>query len=84
MVGYLCKAPLLRIVKRIGATLRIHNLPVFLAGGLDPTNIHDAITEVRPFGVNLCSGVRTNSALDPVRLTTFMTAVHLADESRGL
>ena len=59
------------------------DIPVFLAGGLDPINVHDAITEVRPFGVDLCSGVRTNGALDPAKLTTFMTEVHRADESIG-
>ncbi len=57
------------------------DIPVFLAGGLNPTNVGDAITEVRPFGVDLCSGVRTNGALDPAKLNTFMTAVHRADES---
>lgn len=33
--------------------------PVFLAGGLTPANVREAIRRVKPFGVDLCSGVRT-------------------------
>ena len=39
-------------------------LPVYLAGGLESENVYDAITQVRPFGVDLCTGVRTNDQLD--------------------
>ena len=58
-------------VKELGGTGRTHNwaisaalckavdTPVFLAGGLQPGNIREAIETVRPFGVDLCSGVRT-------------------------
>lgn len=67
----------------IALIIRRPDLPVFLAGGLDPTNVQDAITEVCPFGVDLCSGVRTNGALEPAKLATLITAVHRADESRG-
>lgn len=50
--------------------------PVFLAGGLDADNVADAISIVRPFGVDICSGVRTpDDELDPVRLGDFMAAV---------
>ena len=53
--------------------------PVFLAGGLDPDNVGAAIAQVRPFGVDLCSGVRVAGALDAARLSAFMTAVAESD-----
>lgn len=55
----------------IGATGR----PVFLAGGLSPGNVADAIDSVAPFGVDLCSGVRTENRLDAQLLDTFTAAV---------
>lgn len=54
-------------------------LPVFLAGGLSPANVRDAIRQVKPFGVDLCSGVRTAGRLDAGKLDAFIEAVHLAD-----
>ncbi|MEO1075890.1 MAG: phosphoribosylanthranilate isomerase [Bacteroidota bacterium] len=50
--------------------------PVFLAGGLRASNVGEAIRAVRPFGIDLCSGVRTDGALDPVKLVAFFKAVH--------
>lgn len=55
-------------------------LPVFLAGGLTPHNVGAAIAKVRPFGVDLCSGIRTAGALDPTKLVAFITAVRAADQ----
>ena len=49
--------------------------PVFLAGGLNPGNVRDAISRVRPFGVDLCSGLRTEGALDAAKVGAFMAAV---------
>jgi phosphoribosylanthranilate isomerase len=49
-------------------------LPVFLAGGLTPENVQQAVRKVRPFGLDLCSGVRTNDRLDPIKLKDFVTA----------
>lgn len=46
--------------------------PVFLAGGLKAENVRLAIEEVQPFGVDVCSGVRTNGALDTGKLARFM------------
>lgn len=51
------------------------NVPVFLAGGLNPSNVAQAIEAVRPFGVDVCSGVRTNGGLDTKKLTAFVAAV---------
>jgi phosphoribosylanthranilate isomerase len=50
-------------------------IPVFLAGGLKPENIADAIRLVRPYAVDLCSGVRTDGRLDAGKLGRFMDAV---------
>ena len=73
-------------VKELGGTGKTHdwkisrkivdqcNLPVFLAGGLNPANVRRAIEEVQPFGIDLCSGVRTNGALDPGKLEAFIGA----------
>ena len=48
--------------------------PVFLAGGLNPDNVRDAVTAVRPYGVDICSGLRDKSrgyALDHAKLSAF-------------
>ncbi|MEK6303933.1 MAG: phosphoribosylanthranilate isomerase [Acidobacteriota bacterium] len=70
-------------VKELGGTGRAHDwnisrrireqvdLPVFLAGGLKAENVREAVDEVRPFGVDLCSGVRTNGKLDEEKLAAF-------------
>ena len=62
--------------QELGGTGRVHDwrvsaefvrrapVPVFLAGGLRPENVAEAIATVRPFGVDLCSGVRTKNRLD--------------------
>ncbi|MGQ4649947.1 phosphoribosylanthranilate isomerase [Lyngbya aestuarii] len=50
-------------------------VPVFLAGGLNPDNITDAIQQVQPFGVDVCSGVRTNGKLDEKKLSQFFSKV---------
>lgn len=60
-----------RIVETCGA-------PVFLAGGLRPENVADAIREVGPYGVDICSGLRDRSrgnALVPERLAAFVAAL---------
>ncbi len=74
-------------VKELGGTGRVHNwtfskaireaidIPVFLAGGLKPSNVRQAIAEVQPFGLDLCSGVRTNGQLDEHKLAAFFKAV---------
>lgn len=73
-------------VKELGGTGRTHNwalsrrivesvqVPVFLAGGLRPDNVRAAIETVQPFGLDLCSGVRTEGRLDPFKLEKFFHA----------
>lgn len=74
-------------IKELGGTGRVHDwaisrsireaidVPLFLAGGLQATNVAAAIREVAPFGVDVCSGVRTDGRLDPSRLAQFFAAV---------
>ncbi len=57
--------------------------PVFLAGGLTPENAAEAIRQVRPYGLDLCSGVRRDGRLDPDRLAAFFAAVSRADQETG-
>ncbi len=45
--------------------------PVFLAGGLHPGNIQQAIQAVQPFGIDICNGVRTENTLDRKKLHQF-------------
>ena len=49
--------------------------PVLLAGGLDPENIEYAVRTVRPYGVDVCSGVRTGDALDRRKVASFFEAL---------
>ncbi len=54
------------------------HLPVYLAGGLRPDNIAQAIATVRPAGVDLCTGVRKDGQLDPERVAAFIAAARAA------
>lgn len=77
-------------VKELGGTGRVHDWnasryvveragkPVFLAGGLSPENAAEAVRTVRPFGLDLCSGLRTDAKLDVDKLERFMRAVREA------
>jgi phosphoribosylanthranilate isomerase len=72
--------------KTLGGTGNIHNwdisreivkavnVPVFLAGGLHANNVREAIEKVQPFGVDVCSGVRTEGKLDPGKVEAFIRA----------
>lgn len=61
------------------AFVRSSPIPVWLAGGLTPDNVADAIRQVRPYGVDLCTGLRTDRRLDSVKVDAFMTAVRGVD-----
>ncbi len=75
------------LVPEFGGTGRIHDWkiskeivemvesPVFLAGGLNADNIEEAVMTVRPFGVDVCNGVRTDGKLDPDKLSRFIKVV---------
>jgi len=74
-------------VKELGGTGRTHDwalsrairesveVPVYLAGGLKPENVGEAIRAVRPFGVDVCSGLRTDGRLDESKLKSFFAAL---------
>jgi phosphoribosylanthranilate isomerase len=74
-------------VKELGGTGRTHDwrvsrriveaspVPVFLAGGLKPENVAEAIEAVRPFGLDVCSGVRTDGRLDAEKLKRFFAHI---------
>jgi phosphoribosylanthranilate isomerase len=76
-------------IKELGGTGRTHDwrlsrqireaidVPMFLAGGLNPGNVAAAIREVQPFGIDVCSGLRTEGRLDPQKLRDFFTATDL-------
>ena len=73
-------------IKELGGTGRLHDwnlskkivrqskVPVFLAGGLNASNVAKAIETVQPFGIDVCSGVRTNGNLDETKLDAFFKA----------
>jgi phosphoribosylanthranilate isomerase len=51
------------------------DVPLFLAGGLNPANVAAAVREVQPFGIDVCSGLRTEGRLDPEKLSKFFTGL---------
>jgi phosphoribosylanthranilate isomerase len=75
------------LVKELGGTGRIHdwrlsrqireaiNVPMFLAGGINNDNVRQAVELVQPFGLDLCSSVRTNGLLDERKLEVFFTEI---------
>lgn len=70
-------------VKELGGTGRVHDwevsrairdavqVPIFLAGGLGPDNVAEAVSAVQPFAVDVCSGLRTDGRLDEDKLRGF-------------
>ena len=77
-------------IKELGGTGRTHDwrlsrqiresidVPLYLAGGLKPENVAAAIREVQPFGIDVCSGLRTEGRLDPQKLAAFFQAIKAA------
>lgn len=53
---------------------------MFLAGGLKPDNVRSAMEQVRPFGLDVCSGLRTNGRLDASKPCDFVKAVNRAGQ----
>jgi phosphoribosylanthranilate isomerase len=59
--------------------LRDAGRPYFLAGGLTPENVGEAVKELGPFAVDTSSGIETDGAKDPVKMERFIDAVRRAD-----
>ena len=82
-------------VKELGGTGRRHDwrlserirqsvgVPVFLAGGLHAGNVAEAIAAVGPFGVDVCTGVRTAGNLDEAKLAAFFAEVNRVSQPVG-
>jgi len=82
-------------IKELGGTGRTHDwtlsrairerirVPLFLAGGLTPENVSRAIDDVGPFGLDVCSGVRTGGKLNAHKLKRFFAAVTKAVHLEG-
>ena len=74
-------------IKELGGTGRTHDwrlsrkireaieVPLFLAGGLNPSNVAEAIREVQPFGIDVCSGLRPDGNLDREKLEAFFDRI---------
>jgi phosphoribosylanthranilate isomerase len=74
-------------IRELGGTGRVHDwtvsrrireaieVPLWLAGGLRADNVAAAIDAVSPYGVDVCSGVRTGGALDAEKVRAFAAAV---------
>ncbi len=79
-------------VKKLGGTGRTHNwkisrtirerleVPVYLAGGLTPHNVAEAMQQVGPFGLDICSGVRTDGRLDDAKLEALFIQIKSAEK----
>jgi phosphoribosylanthranilate isomerase len=59
--------------------LSVPDTPVFLAGGIGPGNVREAIRQVRPYGIDLCSAVRTEGRLDPVKVAHLVAEIEAED-----
>jgi len=80
-------------VRVLGGTGRVHDwaisraivekspVPVYLAGGLRPENVADAVRQVRPYGIDVCSGVRVDWKLNEARLAEFVRSAREAQRS---
>ncbi len=80
--------------RQLGGTGRVHDwprsariirdcpIPVWLAGGLTPENVEDAIRSTRPYGVDVCSGLRPHGALEPEVLARFISRAHATQDVR--
>ena len=58
--------------------------PVFLAGGLAPENVRQAIDTVRPWGVDVSTGVETDGIKDTAKIAAFAKIVSAANPDRSL
>lgn len=62
------------------ALLKDFDRPYFLAGGLEPGNVAQAVRAIRPFAVDVSSGIETDGVKDVMKMTAFVSAVRNADQ----
>lgn len=84
----------IRELRQLGGTGRTHDwsisrrireeveIPIFLAGGLNTENVLEGLNQVQPFGLDICSGVRTEDRLDERKLSAFFRAVSSYSQKR--
>ncbi len=63
---------------RLVAPIARHR-PIVVGGGLTPANVFECMRTVRPFGVDVRSGIETNSRKDAGKMRAFLQAVKAAD-----
>jgi len=63
--------------------LRDLGRPYFLAGGLNPANVAEAVERFSPYAVDTSSGIETDGIKDPLKMKEFILAVKSADEKKG-
>lgn len=62
--------------------LRQVNRPYFLAGGLTPHNIEDAVQTLAPYAVDVSSGIEANGYKDKNKMNAFVTAVRAVNKTQ--
>ena len=85
-----------KAVKELGGTGRTHDwavsrrirqaveVPVLLAGGLTVENVGEAVRQVRPYGVDVCTGLRTDGDLDEKKLVRFIRELEGIERSSAV
>ena len=65
------------------ALLRGFDRPCFLAGGLRPENVGDAVAALHPYAVDVSSGIETDGLKDFEKMKAFVSAVRAAAGKDG-
>ena len=64
--------------EQVAALLRDIRRPYFLAGGLHPGNVREAVELLSPYAVDVSSGIETGGRKDPAKMAAFVQAVRAA------
>ncbi len=63
--------------------IRSFERPYFLAGGLNPENVSEAIAKLHPYGLDISSGIETGGIKNKDKMTAFMAAVRKVEQKDG-